>query len=279
MTNTSRSIVTGVDGSSGSHSALLVAAALATDLRDRLVLAHAVDDPLPFPYGDARMRELDRGRAIREGARVLERIARGLDAESRVVLGDASERLADVADEEAAELLVVGARGRRGLSAALLGSVSQRLAVIAGCPVLIVPPGAGERFLMEAGTDGTIVCGVDGSEESRRALAAAERFAERLNLKTSPVFVDPVRGWHDVPPIPVRVEVGDPVHELREEGAWAGVRMIAVGSRGHGPVRRALLGSVSAALAATAPCPVMVVPPTADLGHELDQVSRNGAIC
>jgi hypothetical protein len=53
--------------------------------------------------------------------------------------------------------------------------------------------------------------------------------------------------------------------------------MIAVGSRGHGPVRRALLGSVSAALAATAPCPVLIVPPTATIGDELDRVSRNGA--
>lgn len=184
-------------------------------------------------------------------------------------LGDASERLADLAGDEAAELLVVGARGRTALAAALLGSVSQRLAVTARCPVLIVPPGAGERLLMEADTDGTIVCGVDGSEDSRRALAVAERLAKRLDLDTMAVFVDPVRGWHNAPAIPVRVEVGDPVHELREQGAWAGVRMIAVGSRGYGPVRRALLGSVSAALAATAPCPVLVVPPTAELGYEL----------
>jgi nucleotide-binding universal stress UspA family protein len=195
-----------------------------------------------------------------------------------VVLGDPSEALADIADEEAAELLVVGARGHTGLMAALLGSVSQRLAVTAPCPVLIVPPGAGERFLLEADTDARIVCGVDGSDESTRALAVAERLAMRLDAELDPVFVDPVRGWHDAPPIPVRVEVGDPVHELREQAAWVGVRMLAVGSRGHGPVRRALLGSVSAALAATAPCPVLIVPPTVALADDLDPVSRNGAM-
>ena len=197
------------------------------------------------------------------GALLLERAGRDLDAQTRVVLGDPAESLVDIADEEKADLLVVGARGHRGLAAALLGSVSQRLAVTAGCPVLIVPPGAGERFLLEAGTDARIVCGVDGSEESRRALAVAERLAKRLGAEVDPVFVDPVRGWHDAPPLPLRVEVGDPVHELREQGSWVGVRMIAVGSRGHGPVRRALLGSVSAGLAASAPCPVLVVPPTA----------------
>jgi nucleotide-binding universal stress UspA family protein len=85
-----------------------------------------------------------------------------------------------------------------------------------------------------------------------------------------PIFVDPVRGWHDSPPIPVRVEVGDPVVELREQAVREHARMLAVGSRGRGPVRRALLGSVSAALAASAPCPVLVVPPTAEPMEELD---------
>ena len=42
-------------------------------------------------------------------------------------------------------------------------------------------------------------------------------------------------------------------------------RLIVVGSRGRGPVRGALLGSVSASLAASAPAPVLVVPDTAEL--------------
>jgi nucleotide-binding universal stress UspA family protein len=278
MTHTSTSIVAGIDGSSGSRSAALVAGVLATQLGDRLVLAHAADDPPPFPYGDPRARELERRRAVRAGTSLVERARRDLQAESRVVLGDPAESLADIAEEEAAELLVVGARGRTGLAAALLGSVSQRLAATAGCPLLIVPPGAGHRFLIEAGTDGRIVCGVDGSEESRRALAVAERLATRLDAEVDPVFVDAARGGQEAPPIPLRVEVGDPVRELREQGAWIGVRMLAVGSRGHGPVRSALLGSVSAALAATAACPVLVVPPTAMLGDALDPARRNGAI-
>ena len=35
-----------------------------------------------------------------------------------------------------------------------------------------------------------------------------------------------------------------------------------MGSRGYGAVRRALLGSVSAPLVRSAPCPVLVVPAT-----------------
>ena len=37
------------------------------------------------------------------------------DVEQRVVSGVASERLADLADEEAAEMIVVGSRGRGSL--------------------------------------------------------------------------------------------------------------------------------------------------------------------
>jgi nucleotide-binding universal stress UspA family protein len=64
------------------------------------------------------------------------------DAERRVVVGFPAERLAELADEEDAELIVVGSRGRGAFKAAFLGSVSSSLVGIARCPVLIVPPGA-----------------------------------------------------------------------------------------------------------------------------------------
>ena len=211
MTHITRSIVAGVDGSSESRTAALVANELSTALGDRLVLGHVVDDPLPYPYSDARARELDRRRAVHAGARLLTRAGRDLDAETRVILGDASEMLADMADEEAAELLVVGTRGRSGLAATLVGSVSQGLAVSAGCPVLIVPPGAGERFLIEADAAATIVCGFDGSEGS----GARSRWPSDSPTDSKPRSYRSSSsqggGWHDAPPMPVRVEVGDPV--------------------------------------------------------------------
>jgi nucleotide-binding universal stress UspA family protein len=209
------------------------------------------------------VRELERGRAIRDGERLLEGVAAEFGAQTEVVLGDPATRLDEAAYEHDAELLVVGARGHSGLAAALVGSVSQRLANGAACPVVIVPPDAGERFIAGAGWDGTIVCGFDGSEESRRALRVARRLGDRMDLEVVPVFVGPVDGWRDAPPVPVGVEVGDPVHELRERAARERVRLLAVGSRGRGPLRQAFLGSVPAALAASAPCPVLAVPPTA----------------
>jgi len=67
-----------------------------------------------------------------------------LGAEPRVVVGLAAEGLAEVADEEDAELIVVGSRGRGVFRSAFLGSVSNALVGVARCPVLIVPPGATE---------------------------------------------------------------------------------------------------------------------------------------
>jgi nucleotide-binding universal stress UspA family protein len=65
-----------------------------------------------------------------------------VSAESRVALGFPAEGLADLADDESAEVIVVGSRGRGAFKAALLGSVSSDLIGVARCPVLVVPPGA-----------------------------------------------------------------------------------------------------------------------------------------
>jgi nucleotide-binding universal stress UspA family protein len=63
-------------------------------------------------------------------------VAAGLiDAERRAAVGVPAERLADLADEEDAELIVVGSRGRGAVKSAFLGSVSNRLVGVARCPV------------------------------------------------------------------------------------------------------------------------------------------------
>lgn len=149
----SEAIVCGIDGSYHSNAALAVAKQYAGRLSARLVLAHVVDlvsspygsiDPVRGGFGAApRLQEMEEEQ-VNFGERLLEQMAidAGIpDAERRVFVGYPAERLADLADEEDAELIVVGSRGRGAVKAAFLGSVSSSLVGVARCPVLIVPPG------------------------------------------------------------------------------------------------------------------------------------------
>jgi nucleotide-binding universal stress UspA family protein len=148
------SIICGVDGSPSSRAAARVAARLARVLNTRFVLAHATEDRPTFPYRDARLREIERRRAIDAGQRLLEDVAAdlpGVAPETRVTLGTPVESLSALCSAESAELLVVGSRGRGPLAAAVLGSVSARLASVAECPVVVVPTAVAERYL-EPGT-------------------------------------------------------------------------------------------------------------------------------
>ena len=147
------SIVCGVDGSPDSQVALEVAAQLADGLGTRLVLAHVAElAHVPYaaaaPFGGVAGGIAVADEAEKQEAaarRLLAQVARdaGLTAaEQKVAIGSPAEALADLADEEEAELIVVGSRGRGAFKAAFLGSVSNSLVGIARCPVLIVPPGA-----------------------------------------------------------------------------------------------------------------------------------------
>jgi nucleotide-binding universal stress UspA family protein len=148
-------IVCGVDGSPDSLAALQVAAQLSGQLDTALVVAYVARPPslfAPSPVGAGARSAAPPALVdaeLRAGERLLEDLTKeeGLrDVARRVVAGlDAADRLADLADDEGAELIVVGSRGRGAFKAAFLGSVSNALIGVARCPVVIVPPGAAEE--------------------------------------------------------------------------------------------------------------------------------------
>ena len=61
----------------------------------------------------------------------------------------------------------------------------------------------------------------------------------------------------------VRVELGAPVDVIRDMATREAYDTIVLGHHGRGRFGEALLGSVAKAVAATAPCPVLIVPSTA----------------
>ena len=130
-------------------------------------------------------------------------------------------------------------------------------------------------------TTGRLVCGLDDSEHAPIVASVAVDLAARLRLRLWAVHSAapdqyPVgrqreklleRGIElldglvpaDTPHERV-IELGDPANLLRTVLA-GGADLAVVGTRGRGPVRAAVYGSVSNAVVKTARCPVVVVPP------------------
>jgi nucleotide-binding universal stress UspA family protein len=78
------------------------------------------------------------------------------------------------------------------------------------------------------------------SEEGEEVAQAAVAALDRSGLET-------------------QVLLGEPGVELMLFAEEVGATVVVVGSRGHGAIKRALLGSVSDHLVRHAPCPVLVV--------------------
>jgi len=188
------------------------------------------------------------------------------------------------------DLLILGARGLGGFRGLLLGSVSQQCLHHATCPVAIVRAQAHPGGTMER-----IVVGVDGSDNSQRALrwaldegrlrqAAVEVvhtwhapyvdaypygvpvFDPEIYEKTAKQVLDTAVDAEDTAGLPVPVEriatLGGAASAIVE--AAKGADLVVVGSRGLGGFKGLLLGSVSHQVTHHAPCPVVVVPPATD---------------
>jgi nucleotide-binding universal stress UspA family protein len=140
-------IVCGVDDSEGARKATRVADDLARKLGARLVLVHGTPIAPSVLYGvpfdnDAFQRE-----ALAEAERLLatsSEMCSAPDVVVRAERGEPARALAHVIEEEDAYLLVVGTRGRGAMRSVILGSIAHEMLAVATCPVVVVPPNAGE---------------------------------------------------------------------------------------------------------------------------------------
>jgi nucleotide-binding universal stress UspA family protein len=216
----------------------------------------------------------------------------GIVAESgvtarRVIFGDTSpaRALHHLAEEENADLLVVGSTHRGQVGRVLVGGVTAGVLHHAPCPVAVAPLGYADRPSKPA----TVAVGFDGGEESRHALRLAGALAKTCGaqvrilsaiatpiLATSPAAYEST--WLDEAQADSRAQVDEAQMILEAMGVQSSgdvtiglavdelaelsheVDLIVVGSRGWGPVRRLLLGSTSEKLVREAACPVIAVP-------------------
>lgn len=143
------------------------------------------------------------------------------------------------------------------------------------------------------GSRNTLICGVDFSAHSRRALRYAVAAAKRLNGTLTVLFVeDPLliaaavvaydtdavakeaadqlrrfvrRAIGDAPGVPTEcvVVTGQPAQEIEKAAARLGATAVVVGTQGLRGVRRVFLGSTTRQLLRTTTVPVLAVPPRA----------------
>ncbi len=169
-------IVCGVDFSEVSEQAARVARAWAEALGAKLLLVSCADD-LPITAGPGILTPIHELNAMRlEGLKNgLSKMAETLGYEAtevRAVYGAPAQKIAEVAAESDADLVVVGSHGCSALAGILLGHVADRVVRLTDRPTLVVRrtherlerwPGSGSPLAVTAAVD------FDGSSE--RAIA------------------------------------------------------------------------------------------------------------
>ncbi len=129
-----------IDGSEGSNAAIDEALDLAHEVGAHVTFAFVRKPPsslLGYPYYERLLStELARARATIDAA-TSKALQIGVDAQSEILEGDPVDEILSFADNDGADLIVMGSRGRGALAGALLGSVSSGVAQHASVPVLI----------------------------------------------------------------------------------------------------------------------------------------------
>lgn len=292
--NYSGKLLVGVDDTPMARDALNFAAMMSLRTGATLALTHIIQNESPSVAGWNDFKQGQRAEAEQLFERAVSELAGEFEFETHVKVAESDvQGLIDLADEIDAAAIVVGSSHRGAVGRVFVGSVGERLLHGAGRPVIVVPRG----YTVEDSSLQRVGVAYDGGDESAAALTAAVELARaaRTDLKLLAVS-DPSIFVVTMPPdmvsaintveleqahreslhraldeaadaidapaeLTTEVLIGAPADELAAAGSGDdGVDLLVCGSRGYGPVKVVLLGSVSAKLVRSAECPVMVVP-------------------
>ncbi|WP_020107071.1 universal stress protein [Nocardia sp. 348MFTsu5.1] len=288
-------VVVGIDGSEGALGAALWAADFAARSGSPLQLLHAIPrlewyfaNAMVFsPESLAEELAADGNTKLDAAESAIREHHPALKIDRRIVNDSVPTVFAE--SSETARLIVVGSHWHSAASDLILGGHVIRIVNNAKCPVLVWRESAATR----TGKPLPVVVGIDESENSIRAMRAAFSVATALG---APVTV--AHMWETGPAIglgygegpvdwnlmhmlksnqeakmdellePLRKEFpGAHVHKVyTDSGPAKGLKemsreaqLVVAGSRGHGKLTGAVLGSVSQSLIHHAECPVLVV--------------------
>lgn len=274
-------LLVGIDDREGGQDALELARALSRDEgASAIVVSVLASGPPGSPFEPLPAAQAREAEPLFAAAR--ERLAPAAVETRAYAGGSPAAVLTRLSEAEELEAIVVGSSHRGVIGRVMVGNIATSLLNGAGADVAVAPKG---YAMGEHEPPRTIAVGDDGGAESKLALQRAEAIARRSNaaLKLLTVVVPPVAAPGMVPGVyapqtppepervmrealdsvdpalaaePVRLD-GDPALELAR-ACERDVDLLVVGSRGYGPLTRALLGSVSRELVKKAICPVLV---------------------
>ena len=291
-------IVCPVDFSEASRAALDHAGALARWYEARLVVLHVVPlvpTTLTFPpaISAATLMPIEPEVFREELRRFAAPAAEETPTDLAVSSGDPARTILEQARTSEADLLVLGTHGRAGFERLVLGSVAEKVLRRATCPVLTVPPSVADRPPASRPPYRRILCPVDFSATSDRALRYAFSLAEEAKARLAVLHVlewfpehevrehrhfdvpeyrrfleedarhrlakaipEDVRTWCE----PVeKVACGKAYREILRVAADESSDAIVMGVHGRGALDQLLFGSTTNHVVRQAACPVLTV--------------------
>jgi nucleotide-binding universal stress UspA family protein len=298
-----RSILCPFDGSEFSRRALEHAVALGRWYRAKLTLLHVYTGvPVAPQEGPAAwftpLEPKERKKIVSWLADAAGPArAAGVAVEAQVVEGRPVAEILRVAKEGATGLIVLGTHGRTGFDRLLLGSVTERVLRQASCPVLTVTARAVPAYREGRPPFERIVCPIDFSAPSTRALEHALSLAQeaygRLTLMHALEQFPPddaatmahfetarfdMAGFQQAMETTVRARLQEAIPEgardwcrpeilVTRGRAWRSILqaaeerdadLVVLGVHGRNPIDLTLFGSTTQHIVRTARCPVMV---------------------
>ena len=265
-------ILLATDGSEFSAGAERVAMTMARRHHARLtILGVAVYDPA---YSTS-VPELEReARAMaRRNVEAAVRQADGLD--HTVVIKEAADPykgIVEAAEEQRADVIIMGRRGKRGLARMMVGAATIRVMGHAPCNVMVVPKDA------QACKHGILVA-TDGSRYGDAAALTAGRLAQvselpldvisavmpnhsRARRQEAVAAVQRVRDGLSASGIQLDgsvVEGSRPDDVILQQAKQTGADLIVMGTHGRTGLERVLVGSIAERVIGGAECPVLAV--------------------
>jgi nucleotide-binding universal stress UspA family protein len=189
-------ILVPLDGSRLAEAALPIAARLADACGSAITLLHGIEQDAPSSvHGEPHLA------TGAEAAAYLDRLTRQLATGGRIVdyhvhevpVGNVARSIADHAEEQKSDVVVVSTHGAGGIRRELWGSIAQRVLQLSRRPVLLVrarwAPPVSAPF-----NPATIMVPLDGSVAAEAALPLASKLAHALDARLRLVMVVPTLG-------------------------------------------------------------------------------------